>query len=103
MRNHIYAGLTVLAAILGLTSAWLPSPFESVSIYLIAIGFVIVILMGHRMAFRADDAGVFAFWWKPMKMTKAEVDDSDQWPMFLGLVAVFAPILSMLSRMIWLA
>ena len=103
MRRSIYVSLTVVAAIVGLGSAWMPPPFESVGIYMIIIGILVLVVFGHRAAFRADDAGVFAFWWKPTKMAVAQVDDSSQWPLFLGLVAAFSPILSIISRVIWLA
>ncbi|MDJ0939910.1 MAG: hypothetical protein QNJ00_09100 [Woeseiaceae bacterium] len=81
----------------------MPPPFESVGIYMIVIGLLVLVIFDHRTAFQADDAGIFAFWWKPAKMAAAEFDDSDQWPLFLGLVAAFSPMLSIISRIIWLA
>ena len=102
MRISIYVGLTVFAALLGLGSAWMPPPFDSVGIYMILIGLLILVVAGHRAAFRADEAGVFAFWWGPTKMATARVHDSDQWPFFLGLVATISPVLSMISRIVWL-
>jgi hypothetical protein len=103
MRKSIYVGLTILAALLGLTSAWMPPPFDSFGIWMMLVGFLFVILAGHRSAFRADDAGIFAFWWKPVKMATAPVHEADHWPLVLGLVATFSPLLSMLSRIVWMA
>ena len=67
------------------------------------IGFLVLIGVGHRAAFRADDAGIFAFWWKPAKMATAEVDEPDHWLSLLALVATISPLVSMISRIVWLA
>ncbi|MGB5163705.1 MAG: hypothetical protein WBN61_00450, partial [Woeseiaceae bacterium] len=95
-------GLTVLAALVGLGRAWMPPPFDAVGSYMMLIGLLIMIVFGNRAAFRADSAGIFAFWWKPVKMATSKVDDSEQWPLFLGLVAAISPVLSMVSRIVWL-
>ena len=103
MRKSIYACLIGVAALVGFGSAWMPPPFESVGIYMIVIGLLVLIVSGHRAAFQTDDAGIFAFWSKPKKMAAAQADDADHWPLFLGLVAAFSPMLSIISRIIWLA
>jgi len=69
---------------------------------MIVIGLILVVVMGHRAAFRADSAGIFAFWWKPVKMATTHVDDDDQWPLFLTLVVAFSPILSIVFRIVWM-
>ena len=102
MRRSVYIGLTVVTAIVGLASAWIPAPYDAVGLYVILIGLLILVLAGHRAAFRADGAGIFALWWKPVKMASEQVHESDQWPLFLGLVAALSPILSMIFR-IWIA
>jgi len=81
----------------------MPEPINKLGMFLFVIGFLMLIGTGHRAAFRADGAGIFAFWWKPAKMATAEVDEPDHWPSTLALVATISPVVSMISRIVWLA
>jgi len=90
----------LLAAVLCLVAPWLPELIGSRSYFLSLVGFVLLIVAGHRVAFRHDKAGIFAFWFRPAKMSKASLDKTEKWLMNLGLILVIVPVLSIVLRLV---
>lgn len=93
----------LLVAIFCSIAPWLPDPFGSNSYILSLVGLALLIVTGLRADFRHDKAGPFAFWFRPIQMSKATLDRKEKLLVNLGLVLAVVPLLSIALRMVFLA
>lgn len=90
LRSSIYA----LMFIIGITSAFLPEPFSGVGLIEFFIGFLIIIFIGHKSAFRQHIDGIFSQWTKPSVFFRMTLAGNERHWMILGAVMSISPILS---------
>lgn len=91
-------GVLALAGLACMISPWIPEPIGPRSYFVSLIGFGLLIIAGHRAAFRHDKAGIFAFWFRPVQMSKASLDSKEKQLMRVGLVLAIVPILAILLK-----
>jgi hypothetical protein len=91
-------GLHLATAVIGFSSILLPHPYSNFGILLLFLGFMLLIIIGHKAAFRQHEFGIFAWWRNPGRILGADLTQKEKQLLFLGLTLVLSVILSIIVK-----
>lgn len=91
-----------LAAIVGFLSIRLPDPYSNIGMALLILSFIVLIVIGHKVAFRTHKWGMFAQYAHPEKILGAKLSKGEKYLLLISIVIAISILASFFLDIIML-
>src|SRR5210317_423253 len=90
--------LYAIACLVGVGSMLLPIPFEETGLILFLVAFLVLILLGHKIAYRNNKYGILEQYTHPIKLFREHVNKNEKIIMNATLYLIGGILLGFLFR-----
>jgi hypothetical protein len=82
----------------GAGSMMLPTPYEKLGFALFLVLFLILIVLGHKVAFRNNKYGVFAQYTHPIKLMTEKLNKNEKVLVNISIITILSIMFTLLIR-----